>query len=72
MNIGGSEMKNWRTEKALYEVHEIGRKSNEVYHMLATGEEISAWCKMKNEAYGYAQGCGGDRTYNCWAVLMTY
>lgn len=63
-------MKNWKTEKALYDVHEIGRKVNEVYSLYMTGEEISKWCKMKNEFYGYVPGLGGDRSYSCWAVLI--
>lgn len=65
-------MANWKTEKALYEVHEIGRKKHEVYMMQATGEEIAKWCKTKNDFYGYIAGVGGDRSYTCWAVEATY
>ena len=63
-------MKNWRTEKALYEFHEISKKQHEIYSMIMTGDEVSAWCKMKNEVYGYIPGVGGDKSYTCWAVLM--
>ena len=63
-------MKTWRERKALYEIHEVTRKSHEVYHFLASGDEISAYCKGKNEMNGYIEGLGGDRSYCCWAVLM--
>lgn len=65
-------MKNWRTRKGLYEIHESTRKGQEVYHMVMTGDEISSWCKAKNEVYGYIPGLGGDRFYSCWAVVMRY
>ena len=61
-------MKNWRTEKRLYEIHEVSKKTNEVYCVLMTGNEVAEWCKMKNEVYGYIDGIGGDRSYSCWAV----
>jgi hypothetical protein len=64
-------MKNWRTAKALYHFTEISRGKKDEYDMIMTGEEVSAWCKMKNEFYGYVPGVGGDKTYNCMAVLMT-
>lgn len=60
----------WRTEKALYEVHEISKKNHEIYSLVMTGNEISEWCKMKNENYGYIEGLGGDKSYSCWAVLV--
>lgn len=63
-------MKNWRTEKALYQITEISRKKKEEYNMLMTGDEVAAWCKMKNVAYGYVPGCGGDKHYTCMAVLL--
>lgn len=62
-------MKAWRTEKKLYHFVEISKKSKEEYDMIMTGEEVSKWCKMKNEVYGYVPGLGGDRSYSCWAVL---
>ena len=65
-------MKDWKTTKALYRITEIRRGSKEEYTMLATGNEVSAWCKMKNEFYGYVQGVGGDRSYSCFAVLVQY
>lgn len=65
-------MNDWRTEKALYEVTENSRKGTERYPMRATGNEISEWCRMKNEAYGYIEGVGGDKSYSCFAVLMKY
>lgn len=61
----------WLTEQRLYEVHEVSRKGQEVYTVLMTGEEIRQWCKTKNEAYGYIEGCGGDKSYSCWAVQIT-
>lgn len=65
-------MANWRTTKALYEIHEASKKKEEVYHMMMTGDEISKWCNTKNEAYGYIDGVGGDKSYSCWAVVMNY
>lgn len=69
---GKNTMKNWRTDKALYHFTEISRSKKEEYNMIMTGEEVSAWCKMKNEAYGYVPGCGGDKSYQCIAVLVDY
>lgn len=60
-------MKNWRTETKLYMVVENTKKSHVEYYMNVTGEEISNWCKNKNEMYGYIQGAGGDKSYTCWA-----
>lgn len=65
-------MRSWKTKKTLYEIHEIKRGKHEVYNMMMTGEEITAWCKMKNDAYGYIDGVGGDRSYGCWAVQILY
>ena len=65
-------MKDWKTEKALYAIHEISKKKHEVYPMLMTGNEVSKWCKTKEETYGYIKGCGGDKSYSCWAVLLEY
>ena len=64
--------KNWRTDMGLYEIHEVTKKSHESYTMIATGNEIRDWCKAKEEIYGYVPGLGGDRSYSCWAVLLTY
>lgn len=61
-------MKNWKERTATYEVHEISKKNHEVYIMTMTGNEISNWCKAKNENYGYVEGLGGDKSYSCWAV----
>lgn len=68
----GRKMKNWKTEKTLYEVHETTNRKDEKYHMVMTGEEMTKWCKMKNEAYGYIESCGGDKSYSCWAVVLNY
>ena len=65
-------MKNWRTDKAMYHFTEISRSKKEEYDMIMTGEEVGAWCKMKNEAYGYIPGCGGDRSYQCIAVFVDF
>lgn len=65
-------MKNWRTRKGLYTVREVSKKNIEEYAMIATGEEISAWCKAKNEVNGYVEGLGGDRSYSCFAWLLEY
>lgn len=64
--------RNWRTDKGLYEIHEVTKRSHESYSMIATGNEIRDWCNAKEEAYGYIPGIGGDRSYSCWAVLLTY
>ena len=64
----GKRMTNWKTRMAAYEVHEVSKKNDEVYMMMATGNEISAWCKAKNENHGYVEGLGGDKNYSCWAV----
>jgi hypothetical protein len=63
-------MKNWKEREATFEVHEISKKSHEVYLMTRTGAEISSWCKAKNELYGYMEGLGGDKSYGCWAVEL--
>lgn len=65
-------MRNWRTEKGLYEVHEVTKKSHETYPMIATGNEIHDWCNAKEEANGYTPGIGGDKSYSCWAVILTW
>lgn len=65
-------MRNWKEEIGLYEVHEISTKKHEVYCLKVSGNEISRWCKTKNEAYGYISGLGGDRSYTCWAVRVDY
>lgn len=65
-------MQDWREKVALYEVHEVSRKSHEVYTMKATGQKISDWCRLKQENYGYIEGLGGDKSYSCWAVEMYY
>lgn len=63
-------MKNWRTEKNLYHFVEISKKSKEEYDMVMTGEEVSKWCKMKNDFYGFIPGVGGDKSYACVASLV--
>ena len=65
-------MASWKETKALYEVHENSKKKSEVYMMAATGNEIAAWCNSKNEANGYIDGLGGDKSYSCWAVVINY
>lgn len=65
-------MKNWRTEKTLYEIHEISRTKHEIYHMVVTGDEMSKWIKNKNAVHGYIPGVGGDTSYTCWAVMVNY
>lgn len=62
-------MKNWKTEKQLYHFVEMDKKHKEEYDMIMTGAEVSAWCKMKNEVYGYVDGIGGDRSYSCIAYV---
>lgn len=59
----------WKTKKALYEIHETSKKTNIIYCVMMTGEEVAAWCKSKNEFNGYVEGVGGDKSYSCWAVL---
>ena len=59
-------------EKKCYRVTEISRSKIENYTMWATTQEIKAWCKMKRDAYGYINGVGGDRSYDCFAVLVNY
>lgn len=65
-------MKNWRTRKGLYEIHERSKKEEKAYRLVMTGSEISQWCKAKNDAYGYIPGIGGDRSYYCLAWLVQY
>ena len=62
-------MKNWRTEKAIYEIHEIKRGQHEIYKLMMTGNEVSEWTKMKNSVYGGSRVDGGDPSYCCWAVI---
>jgi len=61
-------MMNWKERTATYEIHEISKKNHEVYLMTMTGQEISDWCRVKNENYGYVEGLGGDKSYSCWAA----
>ena len=61
-------MANWKERTALYEVHEVSKKGQEVYVLTMTGQQISDWCRAKNENYGYVEGVGGDKNYSCWAV----
>lgn len=65
-------MRSWRTEKALYQIREIGKGINSTHTRIATGEEIAAILKAKNEMNGYIPGLGGDKTYSATAVLLTY
>lgn len=61
-------MKNWKTKTALYEIHETSKKHDKVYEMVMTGEQISRYCKARNEMNGFIEGLGGDKHYSCWAV----
>lgn len=65
-------MKNWRTAKALYSIVENSKKETTITPMVATGEEVSRLCKAKNEFYGYIPGIGGNKSYQCYAVLERY
>lgn len=65
-------MQNWRNRKGLYMIQESTTNKVVRYPMIATGAEISAWCKSKNEAYGYIPGVGGNRNYSCIAWLLEY
>ena len=62
-------MKNWRTEKALYQITEVSRRKVETYPMYATGDEIKSFLESKRMAHGYVPGLGGDATYDCFAIL---
>ena len=57
--------------KKLYEITEIGRGIHETYALVMTETELKQYLKSKREAYGYIPGIGGDRTYDCFAVLLT-
>ena len=64
-------MKDWRNETNNYWVIEQSKKNgNSIYLMICTGEEIAEHCKMKNEFYGFHDGCG-DKSYSCVAFLAT-
>ena len=57
-------------EPRLYEIHEISRKGDNVYTLMMTGKELKEYLKSKREMYGYVPGCGGDKSYDCWAVEL--
>lgn len=65
-----NKMKNWRTAKALYKIVEIRRNSIEEYSVVMTGDEVREYCRSHRDAYGYVAGIGGDRAYDCFAVLQ--
>lgn len=59
-----------QSNKKLFEITEISKSNLERYFLKMTEEEVKVWCKMKREAYGYIEGVGGDRSYDCFAVLI--
>lgn len=63
---------NWRERSGLYAITELRRNRREEYTMIATGDEVRDWLRAKREANGYVPGCGGDRQYECIAVLREY
>ena len=65
-------MKNWRTDKGLYTFVENSKKGNEEYHAIMTGDEVTEWCKTKEEIHGYIPGLGGDKSYSIVAWLVEY
>lgn len=65
-------MKRSKTEPRLFVVIETSKKTHEQYHLYMTEAEIKAWCKTKNEAYGYIEGVGGDKSYTCFAYYAEY
>ena len=52
-----------------YLITEIGRGRLETYAMRATPSAIHQYCKSKRALYGYEPGVGGDRSFDCFAVL---
>lgn len=62
-------MKDWKRTKSLYKITEISKSNKEEYAVVMTGDEIMKYCKSHREAHGYVAGTGGDRTYDCIAVL---
>ena len=59
-------------KKRLFIVVESTKKSQEIYNIYMSENEIKAYCKTKNEFYGYIEGIGGDKSYTCFAYYAQY
>jgi hypothetical protein len=67
--IQSTDEPKYLNEPRLYEIHEISNKNpDKVYTLMMTGKELKEYLKGKREMYGYIPGCGGDKSYDCWAV----
>lgn len=55
-------------EKKLFKITEIGRGINETYCLVLTIAELKTYLRQKRESHGYIEGCGGDRSYDCFAI----
>jgi len=68
--IQSTDEPKYLNEPHLYEIHEISRKGDDVYTVTMTGKELKKFLQGKREMYGYIPGCGGDKSYDCWAVEL--
>lgn len=68
--IQSTDEPKYLNEPRLYEIHEISKKKNDVYTLMMTGKELKEYLRSKREMYGYIPGCGGDKSYDCWAVEL--
>jgi hypothetical protein len=70
--VGYTARKKGKCEmKKLYEITEISKKGIEKYTLSMTISELRAYLKGKREMNGYIEGMGGDKSYECLAVLLT-
>ena len=65
-----SDEPKYLNEPRLYEIHETTSRSDKVYTLMMTGKELKDYLKAKREMNGYIPGCGGNRSYDCWAVEL--
>ena len=56
----------------LYQITEIHKAKIETYAVKMSESELKVFLKNKRQVYGYISGIGGDRNYDCFAVLLVY
>lgn len=67
--IQSTDEPKYLNEPRVYEIHEVSNKQEDkVYTLMMTGKELKKFLQGKREMYGYIPGCGGDKSYDCWAV----
>ncbi len=59
-------------DKRIYEITEMWRNKLERYCLKVSVEELKDYLKSHRESNGYIEGVGGDKSYECYAVLMEF